>query len=120
MRVRFLQDRSVKDHNDIVVESFTAGRVYDLPMASARRWIRRAVAEEDGGPAPEAPAPVVEETPPQVEPVPEVEPSPTEGESEAGKEAPLSSLQVDPALPSETSNTSGNGGRRRRRRAKSQ
>ncbi len=50
--VRFLRDEEVKDHNGVVVQSFRAGEVVELSIASARRWLRRLAAEEVTGEAP--------------------------------------------------------------------
>lgn len=41
-KVRFLEDRIVRDGSGT---SFEKGRVYDLPDASAERWLRRGAAE---------------------------------------------------------------------------
>jgi hypothetical protein len=41
MKVKFLSNEAVEDHNGEVVEKFSEGRVYDLPDTSAYRWIRR-------------------------------------------------------------------------------
>lgn len=43
--VRFLVDATVRDHTGAVTQTFEAGECYDLPDASARRWVRRAMAE---------------------------------------------------------------------------
>ncbi len=45
MKVRFLKDRDVLDHENNVEQSFKVGKVYDLPQQSADRWIRRELAE---------------------------------------------------------------------------
>lgn len=42
--VKFLLDRDVLDHNDEVIESFEAGKVYKLSQDSADRWVRRGAA----------------------------------------------------------------------------
>ena len=44
-KVKFLVDRDVYAHGEIEV-SYKAGEVYDLPAASADRWLRRKVAVE--------------------------------------------------------------------------
>lgn len=46
MRVQFLEDRTVLDHNNQAVESFKKGRVYTLAVPSALRWINRNAAIE--------------------------------------------------------------------------
>lgn len=52
MKVRFLQTRTVQAVDG---ETYQQGQVYDLPEASARRWIERnaavAAAEGDATPA---------------------------------------------------------------------
>jgi len=45
MEIRFFADQAVRDGAGRVRTSFAAGRVYDLPPASARRWLRRRLAE---------------------------------------------------------------------------
>ena len=119
MKVRFLQDCELKDHNGIVVESFSAGLVVDLSPDKARRWVRRAKAEEVSDDTPVYAAPPAEETTPE-EIAPE-DPDMGESEtgSEAGKEQQSPSLQAVEASQSETSNSSDAGKRRRHRRAKS-
>ena len=42
--VEFTQDRAIEDAEGNVVKRFKAGKQYDLPVASADRWIRRGVA----------------------------------------------------------------------------
>lgn len=51
MKVRFLQTRTVQAVDG---ETYQQGQVYDLPEASARRWIERnaAAAVAEGEPAP--------------------------------------------------------------------
>lgn len=46
MRIQFDEDREVRDHLGVVVQSFRAGEVVELSTASARRWIRRSAARE--------------------------------------------------------------------------
>jgi len=43
--VRFLEDAVVRDHAGVTVDSFKAGKTYDLSSESARRWVRRGKAE---------------------------------------------------------------------------
>jgi hypothetical protein len=50
-KIKFLKDREVESQGEVVA-SFKAGEVYELPVPSARRWIRRGVA-----------APYVDDTP---------------------------------------------------------
>ncbi len=45
MKIKFLVDRKVLDHNRKVVESFRAGQVKELSEASAHHWLNRNVAE---------------------------------------------------------------------------
>ena len=49
VRVRFSEDRTVKDHHGKIVDTFKAGKVYALSYASANRWIIRGVAEPVDG-----------------------------------------------------------------------
>lgn len=44
-RVEFTQDASVKDEHGQTVQEFKAGQRYDLPLASAERWVRRNMAQ---------------------------------------------------------------------------
>ena len=43
-KVTFTQSRDVKDHTGKVVQSFVAGKTYDMTDDIAYRWIRRQVA----------------------------------------------------------------------------
>jgi hypothetical protein len=43
-KIKFLEDRTVESQGRVVNE-FKAGEVYELPAPSARRWIKRNVAE---------------------------------------------------------------------------
>ncbi len=43
MRIRFIQTRTVKAVDG---QTYESGKVYDLPDASALRWLRRGVAVE--------------------------------------------------------------------------
>lgn len=45
MKIKFLVDRKVLDHNGKVVESFKAGQVKEMSEASMRHWLNRNVAE---------------------------------------------------------------------------
>lgn len=47
MRVKFLTSRVVRDMHQGTENqtSFVAGRIYELPVRSARRWIFRGIAE---------------------------------------------------------------------------
>lgn len=45
LRVRFLADRRVLDHEGNTLETFEAGKCYTLAWASAQRWLRREAAE---------------------------------------------------------------------------
>lgn len=49
MKIRFIQDRVVKDHDGNVIDTFRAGQVKELAEASARHWINRGVAVEIQG-----------------------------------------------------------------------
>lgn len=40
-QVKFLRKATVRDHNDEIEQEFEAGGTYNLPIASADRWIRR-------------------------------------------------------------------------------
>lgn len=51
--VEFTQDRVVEDADGTVVKRFKTGKRYDLPVASADRWIRRGAAfDVDAPPEP--------------------------------------------------------------------
>lgn len=65
MKIRFKESRVVQDeHVGTDRETrFEAGREYDLPAASAQRWINRGAAEAVGAAATTAPAPASEPTP---------------------------------------------------------
>lgn len=43
-KVTFTESRDVKDHTGKVVQSFAAGKTYDMSEDIAYRWIRRQVA----------------------------------------------------------------------------
>ena len=43
-KVTFTENREVKDHEGKVVQSFEAGKTYDMTDDIAYRWIRRQVA----------------------------------------------------------------------------
>lgn len=64
MRIRFLEDREVKDHNGLVVESFRAGEVVELSTTSARRWLKRNAAQQVADDAPIGPKEVPAPDPP--------------------------------------------------------
>lgn len=48
MKIKFLEDRTVEAQG-FVEQEFKAGEVYELSASSARRWLRRNVAEEVQG-----------------------------------------------------------------------
>lgn len=50
VKITFLEDCEVLDHNQEVEQSFQAGETYELPGASALHWQRRGKAEPAGGP----------------------------------------------------------------------
>ena len=43
-KIEFTADRTVEDASGKVIAAYEAGKRYDLPVASADRWIRRGVA----------------------------------------------------------------------------
>ena len=118
MKIRFIEDREVLDGAGRAIQTFSAGEVYDLPSASARRWLRRKVAEEAGENAAEVtkdaePEPAPQETEPG-EAKSQPEQSPTG--SEAGEDQQSSSPQADRASRQTTSKPSGYGRRRGRKK----
>jgi hypothetical protein len=48
MRIKFLVNRDVVAQ-DVVVQSYKAGEIYEMEVPSARRWIRRQLAVEVQG-----------------------------------------------------------------------
>lgn len=44
-KVRFIASRTVRDAGGEIDVQFVEGKTYDLPPASAERWVRRGVAE---------------------------------------------------------------------------
>lgn len=115
MKIRFIEDREVLDGEGNVIQCFTAGKEYDLNVASARRWLRRSAAEEVDETA--------VETVKEPEPVAEKEPEPGEAESqpnpigsEAGEDRQSSLPQADQASQKKTSKPYGSGRRRGRPR----
>jgi hypothetical protein len=53
-KIKFLKDREVEAQGEVIA-SFKAGQVYEMPVPSARRWIRRGVAEVYAADAPAKP-----------------------------------------------------------------
>lgn len=63
-KIRFVQDRLVKDHTGAVIDHFKTGQVKEMGAASARHWLNRGVAVEATGTArAAAPAPAGEVRP---------------------------------------------------------
>jgi len=65
MKIKFNVDRNVLAQG-VIAQEFKAGEVYELSASSARRWIRRGLAEEVRGsvkPAPTKSKPVAEPVP---------------------------------------------------------
>lgn len=113
IKVRFIVDREVLDGAGNVVQHFKAGEVVNLPASSARRWVRRSIAEEVPYDTQVSVQPVV--------PAAVTEPEPGEAESQhepdgsdAGEEQPSSSPEADQASELMTSPPSPSGKRRGR------
>lgn len=101
--VRFNQDRDVKNHLGVVIQSFRIGDVVELSEASARRWISRGIAERvmDG----QAPEPKAVDEPDGKSARPtqgDNGPSPGNGPGQ-----PSSASQADPASRTDNLNESG-------------
>ena len=86
MRVRFLEDREVRDGQGRLLAAYQVGDEVKLPLASARRWLRRGVAEavDLAGSAPEASARV----PSSGDPLPGESPGSGAGGAETGSPSP--------------------------------
>lgn len=101
--VRFNQDRDVKNHLGVVIQSFRTGDVVELSEASARRWISRGIAERvKDGQAPD---------PPTVEKSDGKSARPTQGDNGpspgSGPDQPSSASQAGPVSLTGNSNESG-------------
>lgn len=97
MKIRFIEDREVLDGAGRVIQAFAAGEEYDLSPPSARRWLRRRVAEEVRAAA----SAEVRKTVTEPEPG-EAQRQPAPIGSEAGEAQPSSSSQAAPASPNKT------------------
>jgi hypothetical protein len=54
IKIKFLADRIVRDHNGDIEARYRAGDVREISMSSARHWLNRGLAETIGVPAGEA------------------------------------------------------------------
>lgn len=63
-KIRFVEDRVVRDHNGDVIDHFKTGQVKEMGASSARHWLNRGVAVEAGARAKDlAPRPSKPERP---------------------------------------------------------
>ena len=89
MKIKFMEDREVWAQ-DVCVQAFKAGEVYELTSSSARRWLRRGLATEvHGKPAATKRKPAKKSAPAKVAPKSDT----------LTREPPITS--VDPEDPSE-------------------
>jgi hypothetical protein len=100
MKIKFHETRTVEAQGKIV-DVFEAGKVYELPLTSAQRWLRRNVASQViGKPKPAAkpkPKPVVKE---KVAAASDDTKSKTAAKPEPAKTGTESDVLDDPAKPS--------------------
>ena len=117
MRIRFNEDRDVRDHLGVVVQSFRAGEVVELSTASARHWLNRNAAELVRDTTPLGKGEVAKKPPANPRPEEEVKPATDAFDKyrekeigpsrETGPDKPPSASPADPASSTKTSSTSG-------------